>query len=185
MPADALRIRGRHNHLNALAALALCDAIGVPMARLLHAVRTYAGEPHRFQLVATIDGVEYYDDSKGTNVVATVAALRGLGRRCRLIAGGDGKGQDFSALVEPVRRHAASVYLIGADAPRLRETLAATGVPIVDCASLEEAVRRAGDDALDGEAVLLSPACASLDMFRDYEHRGDTFREAVAALKRG
>ncbi len=182
MPADALRIRGQHNRLNALAALALCDAIGVPMARLLHALRSYAGEPHRCQLVATIDGVEYYDDSKGTNVGATVAALRGLGRRCRLIAGGDGKGQDFSALAEPVRRHAASVYLIGADAPRLQEALAASEVPLVACASLEEAVRRASADARDGEAVLLSPACASLDMFRDYEHRGRCFVHAVRAL---
>ncbi len=182
MPADALRIRGLHNRLNALAALALCDAIGAPMAKLLHAVRSYAGEPHRCQLVATIDGVEYYDDSKGTNVGATVAALRGLGRRCRLIAGGDGKGQDFSALVEPVRQHAASVYLIGVDAPRLRETLAASAVPLLACASLEEAVRRSADDALDGEAVLLSPACASLDMFRDYEHRGRCFVQAVRAL---
>ncbi|MBW7924721.1 MAG: UDP-N-acetylmuramoyl-L-alanine--D-glutamate ligase [Burkholderiaceae bacterium] len=182
MPADALRIRGTHNHLNALAALALCDAIGVPMAKMLHGLRSYAGEPHRCQLVATLDGVEYYDDSKGTNVGATVAALRGLGKRCRLIAGGDGKGQDFSALVEPVRAHAASVYLIGVDAPRLQQALAASGVPIVRCDSLEEAVRRAHDDAREGEAVLLSPACASLDMFRNYEHRGRCFVQAVRAL---
>jgi len=185
MPADALRIRGAHNRLNALAALALCDAIGVPMARMLHGLRSYAGEPHRCQLVATIDGVEYYDDSKGTNVGATVAALRGLGRRCRLLAGGDGKGQDFSALVEPVRAHAASVYLIGVDAPRLLQALAASEVPIVLCASLGEAVQRARDDARDGEAVLLSPACASLDMFRNYEHRGRCFVQAVRALDPG
>ncbi len=182
MPADALRIRGTHNHLNALAALALCDAIGVPMAKMLHGLRSYAGEPHRCQLVATLDGVEYYDDSKGTNVGATVAALRGLGKRCRLIAGGDGKGQDFSALVEPVRAHAASAYLIGVDAPRLQQALAASGVPIARCDSLEEAVRRAHDDAREGEAVLLSPACASLDMFRNYEHRGRCFVQAVRAL---
>jgi len=183
MPADALRIRGAHNRLNALAALALCDAIGVPMAKMLHGLRSYAGEPHRCQLVATIDGVEYYDDSKGTNVGATVAALRGLGRRCRLIAGGDGKGQDFAALVEPVRAHAASVYLIGADAPRLQQTLESSGVPIARCRSLEEAVARARDDAREGEAVLLSPACASLDMFRNYEHRGRCFVQAVRALE--
>lgn len=182
MPADALRIRGAHNRLNALAALALCDAIGVPMAKLLHALRSYVGEPHRCQLVATIDGVEYYDDSKGTNVGATIAALRGLGKRCRLIAGGDGKGQDFSALVEPVRAQAASVYLIGADAPRLRQALEASGTPLVECESLEQAVRRASADAQAGEAVLLSPACASLDMFRDYEHRGRCFVQAVRAL---
>lgn len=182
MPADALRIRGAHNRLNALAALALCDVVGVPMAKMLHGLRSYAGEPHRCRLVATIDGVEYYDDSKGTNVGATVAALRGLGRRCRLIAGGDGKGQDFSALVEPVRAHAASVYLIGVDAGRLQQALAPGGVPIARCDSLEEAVRRASEDAGEGEAVLLSPACASLDMFRNYEHRGRCFVHAVRAL---
>ncbi len=183
MPADALRIRGAHNYLNALAALALCDAIGVPMAKMLHGLRSYAGEPHRCQLVATIDGVEYYDDSKGTNVGATVAALRGLGRRCRLIAGGDGKGQDFSALVGPVRTHAAGVYLIGVDAARLQEAFEPSGVPIARCESLEEAVRRASADAASGEAVLLSPACASLDMFRNYEHRGRCFVHAVRALE--
>ncbi len=179
MPADALRIRGEHNWLNALAALALCSAIDVPMAKMLHALRTYAGEPHRCQLVATVDGIDYYDDSKGTNVGATVAALRGLGRRCRLIAGGDGKGQDFAPLAEPVRAHAASVCLIGRDAPALRDALADTGVPLHDCATLAEAVRRAHDDASPGEAVLLSPACASLDMFRNYEHRGQVFVQAV------
>ncbi len=182
MPADALRIRGAHNRLNALAALALCHAVGVPMAKMLHGLRSYAGEPHRCQLVATIDGVEYYDDSKGTNVGATVAALRGLGRRCRLIAGGDGKGQDFSALVEPVRAHAASVYLIGVDAGRLQHALEPSAVPITRCESLEAAVQRASQDAAQGEAVLLSPACASLDMFRNYEHRGRCFVHAVRAL---
>jgi UDP-N-acetylmuramoylalanine--D-glutamate ligase len=182
MPADALRIRGEHNQLNALAALALCSAIGVPMARMLHALRDYAGEPHRCQLLAAIDGVEYYDDSKGTNVGATVAALRGLGRRCRLIAGGDGKGQDFAPLAAPVREQAAGVYLIGRDAATLREALAASGVALADCASLDEAVERAGGDAQPGEAVLLSPACASLDMFRNYEHRGEVFAAAVRRI---
>ena len=179
MPADALRIHGVHNQLNALAALALCSAIGVPMAKMLHALRDYAGEPHRCQLLASIDGVEYYDDSKGTNVGATIAALRGLGRRCRLIAGGDGKGQDFAPLAGAVRDHAASVYLIGRDAPQLRAALSDIGVALLDCASLEEAVGRAGDDARPGEAVLLSPACASLDMFRNYEHRAQVFAAAV------
>jgi UDP-N-acetylmuramoylalanine--D-glutamate ligase len=168
-----------HNQLNALAALALCSAIGVPMAKMLHALRDYAGEPHRCQLLASIDGVEYYDDSKGTNVGATIAALRGLGRRCRLIAGGDGKGQDFAPLAGAVRDHAASVYLIGRDAPQLRAALSDIGVALLDCASLEEAVGRAGDDARPGEAVLLSPACASLDMFRNYEHRAQVFAAAV------
>ncbi len=179
MPADALRIRGVHNQLNALAALALCTSLGVPMAQMLHALRDYAGEPHRCQLLASIDSVEYYDDSKGTNVGATVAALRGLGRRCRLIAGGDGKGQDFSPLAGPVREHAAAVYLIGRDAATLREALADSGVPLFDCASLEQAVARCGADAQPGEAVLLSPACASLDMFRNYQHRAEVFAAAV------
>ncbi|MCL4703410.1 MAG: UDP-N-acetylmuramoyl-L-alanine--D-glutamate ligase [Burkholderiaceae bacterium] len=182
MPADALRIRGLHNQLNALAALALCSAIGVPMAKMLHALRDYAGEPHRCQLLAVIDGVEYYDDSKGTNVGATIAALRGLGRRCRLIAGGDGKGQDFAPLAAPVREHAAAVYLIGRDAPLLRAALQAAPVPLVDCASLEEAVARAAADARSGEAVLLSPACASLDMFRNYAHRAEVFAQAVRGI---
>ena len=182
MPAEALRIRGAHNQLNALAALALCSAIGVPMAKMLYALRDYAGEPHRCRLLGAIDGVEYYDDSKGTNVGATIAALRGLGRRCRLIAGGDGKGQDFAPLAGPVREHAAAVYLIGRDAARLREALADTGVPLVDCAGLEEAVARAAAEARPGEAVLLSPACASLDMFRDYGHRGEVFAAAVRGL---
>jgi len=182
MPVDALRIRGVHNQLNALGALALCSAIGVPMAKMLHALRDYAGEPHRCQLLAVIDGVEYYDDSKGTNVGATIAALRGLGRRYRLIAGGDGKGQDFAPLAGPVHEHAAAVYLIGRDAPLLRASLQATSVPLIDCASLEQAVERAAGDARPGEAVLLSPACASLDMFRSYVHRAEAFAQAVRGI---
>ena len=182
MPADALLIRGRHNQSNALAALALCSAIGVPMARMLHELRAYAGEPHRCQLIAVVDDVEYYDDSKGTNVGATIAALEGLGRRCRLIAGGDGKGQDFAPLAPVVARHAVGVWLIGRDAPRLRAALAGTGVPLTDCAELPSAVRAAAEGARAGEAVLLSPACASLDMFTDYAHRARVFAEAVQAL---
>ncbi len=182
MPADALRIRGAHNHANALAALGLCSAIGVPMARMLHALRTYAGEPHRCQLVAVIDGVEYYNDSKGTNVSATVAGIEGLGRRCWLIAGGDGKGQDFSPLVEPVRRNAAGVVLIGRDAPLLRDVLEPTGVALIECASLASALEYASAAARPGEAVLLSPACASFDMFRNYGHRGEVFMAAVRTL---
>ena len=182
MPADALRIRGLHNQLNALAALALCSAIGVPMAKMLHGLRAYEGEPHRCQLIAVVDDVEYYDDSKGTNVGATVAALEGLGKRCRLIAGGDGKGQDFAPLAPAVARHAAGVWLIGRDAPRLREALAGTGVPMTDCPDLPSAVRAAAEGARAGDAVLLSPACASLDMFRDYAHRAEVFAQAVADL---
>ena len=182
MPADALRIRGAHNQLNVLAALALARAIDIPMAAMLHGLRTFEGEPHRCQLVAVVRDVEYYDDSKGTNVGATVAALSGLGRRCVLIAGGDGKGQDFAPLLAAVRGHASAVLLIGRDAPRLRETLADSGVPLEDCASLERAVRRAAELAAPGEAVLLSPACASFDMFRNYAHRAEAFVVAVREL---
>lgn len=182
MPADAMRVRGSHNHLNALAALALATAIGVPMAAMLHGLRAFAGEPHRCELVAIVREVEYYDDSKGTNVGATAAALGGLGRRCVLIAGGEGKGQDFAPLEQPVRDHARAVLLIGRDASLLRAALARSAVPLEDCASLEQAVARAAALAQPGDAVLLSPACASFDMFRDYAHRAQAFVAAVRRL---
>lgn len=191
MPADALKIRGRHNAMNALAALALCRAIGLPLASLLHGLREYAGEPHRVELVTTIGGVEYYDDSKGTNVGATVAALTGLGTsisgRIVLIAGGDGKGQDFPPLAEPVAKYVRTVLLIGKDAPAIRAALEGSGVELIGCAKLEEAVERAAERAQAGDAVLLSPACASLDMFRNYAHRAQVFVDAVreVALSRG
>jgi UDP-N-acetylmuramoylalanine--D-glutamate ligase len=179
MPADALRIRGAHNQANALAALALARAIGVPMAAMLHGLRAFGGEPHRCELVAVIRDVEWYDDSKGTNVGATVAALAGLGKPAVLIAGGEGKGQDFAPLAPVVAAHAAAVLLIGRDAPAIRGALGGTGVPIVDCPSLEEAVAEAARIVAPGQAVLLSPACASFDMFRNYGHRAQVFVEAV------
>jgi UDP-N-acetylmuramoylalanine--D-glutamate ligase len=190
MPADALRIRGRHNQANALAALALARAAGVPMARLLHGLREYVGEPHRCESVAIIDDVEYVDDSKGTNVGATVAALNGLGQstgypaapRLLLIAGGDGKGQSFEPLAEPVARHAKAVFLIGQDAWRLRAALANSGVELLDCATLEHAVDAAAERARTGDLVLLSPACASFGMFRNYLHRSEVFAAAVQQL---
>ncbi|NMM27039.1 MAG: UDP-N-acetylmuramoyl-L-alanine--D-glutamate ligase [Glaciimonas sp.] len=192
MPTDALHIRGRHNALNALAALALCRAIGLPLAALLHGVREYRGEPHRVELIARIGEVNYYDDSKGTNVGATVAALDGLGAqqgssRLLLIAGGDGKGQDFSSMAEPVAKHVRAVFLIGKDAPALRAALHTTAVALNDCASLEEAVQRAAAVAQPGDAVLLSPACASLDMFANYAQRAQVFVDAVreVGLSRG
>ncbi len=192
MPADALRIRGAHNAMNALAALALCRAIDLPMAPLLHGLREYTGEPHRVELVGVIQDVEYYDDSKGTNVGATVAALNGLGlggrpNRIVLIAGGDGKGQDFSPLDLPVQKYARAVLLIGRDGPAVRAALADSGVELIDCASLEAAVEKAGELATAGDIVLLSPACASLDMFRNYAHRAEVFVDAVRelALSRG
>ena len=196
MPADALHIRGRHNAVNALAALALCRAIGLPLAPLLHGLREYRGEPHRVALVSTVAGVAYYDDSKGTNVGATVAALVGLGSEpgpggsahIWLIAGGEGKGQDFSPLAEPVRRHARAVLLIGRDAGQIRAALDTThGTEVIDCTTLEEAVQRAAAGAAAGDIVLLSPACASFDMFTNYGHRAQVFIDAVRelALARG
>jgi UDP-N-acetylmuramoylalanine--D-glutamate ligase len=194
MPADALKIRGLHNAANALAALALCRACGLPLAPLLHGLREYAGEPHRVELVATIDGVDYYDDSKGTNVGATVAALQGLGKafagadqQILLIAGGDGKGQDFSPLAQPVAAYARAVLLIGRDAPAVRAAIDATGVPAFDLDDLPQAVRRAAGLARSGDAVLLSPACASLDMFTNYAHRAQVFVDTVRdiALDKG
>ncbi|WP_051953796.1 Mur ligase family protein [Xenophilus azovorans] len=213
MPADALRIRGQHNAMNALAALALAVAAGCPLAPMLYGLREYAGEPHRVEPVALVDDIEFFDDSKGTNVGATAAALLGLGgersagppqasesplggqrghevpsvgavvqRRIVLIAGGEGKGQDFGPLAEPVGRYARAVVLIGRDAPILRAALEGTGVPLLDAASMDEAVLLAARRAQPGDAVLLSPACASFDMFRDYAHRAEVFRGAVQAL---
>ncbi len=186
MPVDALKIRGRHNATNVLAALALCRAIELPLAPLLHAARQYAGEPHRVELVTTIGGVEYIDDSKGTNVGATVAALEGLGAgrgaHLLLIAGGDGKGQDFAPLAPAVARHVKSVLLIGRDAPQIRAALAATGVPMQDCETLPQAVRAAAGQAREGDKVLLSPACASLDMFTNYAHRAQVFVDTVREI---
>jgi UDP-N-acetylmuramoylalanine--D-glutamate ligase len=194
MPADALRIRGLHNAANALAALALCRAVGLPLAPLLHGLREYGGEPHRVELITAIDGVEYYDDSKGTNVGATVAALEGLGktfgetgRQILLIAGGDGKGQEFAPLAAPISRYVRAVLLIGRDAPAIRAALEPTGVPCFDLSGLPEAVRRASGLAKSGDVVLLSPACASLDMFTNYAHRAQVFVDAVRdiALEKG
>jgi UDP-N-acetylmuramoylalanine--D-glutamate ligase len=189
MPADALRIRGLHNATNALAALALCRAIGLPFAPLLHGLRDYQGEPHRVELVAAIDAIDYYDDSKGTNVGATVAALNGLGKafggeaqKIVLIAGGDGKGQQFEPLAEPCARYVRAVLLIGRDAPLLRAAIEPSGVDLVDCATLPEAVRRASALAEAGDCVLLSPACASFDMFTGYGHRAQVFVDAVREL---
>jgi len=184
MPADALRIRGRHNALNALAALALAGNAGGDLAPMLFGLREYQGEPHRVEPVTVLNGVEYFDDSKGTNVGATVAALHGLGvdRRLVVILGGDGKGQDFAPLSEPVSRYARAVVLIGRDAPALREVLQHSGVTLLDAATLEEAVKLCSEQAHSGDAVLLSPACASMDMFRNYAHRAEVFVSAVNHL---
>ena len=182
MPADALRIRGLHNAANALAAFALTRAIDLPPAPLLHGLREYRGEPHRVELIASIDGIDYVDDSKGTNVGATVAALEGLAQRAVLIAGGDGKGQDFDPLAAPVARWCRAVMLIGRDAPKIRAALEATGIAMSDHATLEEATRAATALAQPGDVVLLSPACASLDMFRNYAHRAAVFHDTVEEI---
>jgi len=184
MPTDMLRIYGRHNAVNALAALALAHSVGCALSPMLYGLREYRGEPHRVQSIAIVCGVEYFDDSKGTNVGATVAALTGLGteRRLVLILGGAGKGQDFTPLAAPVARYARAVLLIGQDAAHIRMALQDTGVPLWDCPNLPEAVRIAAGCAHAGDAVLLSPACASLDMFDHYRHRAQVFRDAVQGL---
>ena len=184
MPADALRVRGRHNAANALAALALATAIGCPLAPMLHGLRDYHGEPHRVQHIATVGGVDAFDDSKGTNVGATVAALNGLGAdkapgRLVVILGGDGKGQDFAPLREPVRHFARAVATLGRDAERIEAALAGIGVTTQRHATLEAATRWCFEQAQAGDAVLLSPACASLDMFRNYAHRAQVFVDEV------
>jgi UDP-N-acetylmuramoylalanine--D-glutamate ligase len=183
--AEELPIHGRHNVSNALAACALAHAAGAPLESLAAGLRSFRGLPHRVQRVAERGGVSWYDDSKGTNVGAAIAALEGMGRKAVLIAGGEGKGQDFAPLAPAVRSHARAVLLIGRDAPLIEKALQATGVPIEHCKTLQAAVKRAAKLAQKGDAVLLSPACASFDMFRDYAHRGQVFSQSVKALANG
>jgi len=201
MPADALQIRGRHNASNALAALALTTSVGIPLGPMLHALRDYRGEPHRVETVMTVSGIDAIDDSKGTNVGATVAALQGLGPdvapgKLVIILGGDGKGQDFGPLREPVLRYARAVACIGRDADAIAQALHGEhglqnghGETIVlqRHDSLPAATLWAFEQAKTGDAVLLSPACASLDMFRNYAHRAEVFVATVRelALERG
>ncbi len=183
--AGEIRLAGLHNAANALAALALCREVGLPCAPLLAALREFKGLPHRVELVGEASGVRWYDDSKGTNVGSTVAALAGLARggaKIVLIAGGEGKEQDFSPLKSAVARSARSMVLIGRDAPLIESAVAGAGVPVRRAASMDEAVVLSAAQARAGDIVLLSPACASFDMFRDYRHRGDVFRAAVQSL---
>jgi UDP-N-acetylmuramoylalanine--D-glutamate ligase len=187
MPADALRVRGRHNAANALAALALATAAGCELAPMLHGLREYRGEPHRVEPVGRIAEVEFFDDSKGTNVGATVAAIEGLGAdrypaKLVLILGGDGKGQDFAPLAPGLARHARAVALIGRDAAQIEAAIAGTGVPMQHHTTLEEATTWCLAQAHSGDSVLLSPACASLDMFRNYAHRAEVFVATVQRL---
>ena len=186
MPADALRIRGRHNAVNALAALALATTAGCALGPMLYGLREYRGEPHRVESVGIVSDIEYFNDSKGTNVGATVAALHGLGaeRKVVIILGGEGKGQDFSPLADPVARFARAAVFIGRDGPLIRAVLEGRGVTLLDAADMHEAVALATQRAHAGDAVLMSPACASFDMFDNYPHRGRVFRESVQALAR-
>ena len=183
MPQSALPVAGLHNAANALAALALTHALGLPMEALLRGLVHFKGLPHRVEKVAEIEGVTYYDDSKGTNVGATEAALYGMGRRrAVVILGGDGKGQNFSPLKNAVEANARAVLLIGRDAQLIAAAIEGCGVETYPVASLQEAVEEAQRLAHSGDAVLLSPACASFDMFRNYIHRADVFIEAVEQL---
>ena len=182
MRTDELQVAGLHNAANALAALALCRAIDLPYAPLLQALREFHGLPHRVEKVAEVNGVTFYDDSKGTNVGATEAALNGMCEKVILIAGGDGKGQDFSPLKSAVAAHARAVVLIGRDGEKIAAAIAGGGVPMLRAASMDDAVNTAFEQAKSGDAVLLSPACASFDMFRNYEHRAQVFVAAVKAL---
>ncbi len=184
LPADALRIRGRHNALNALAALALGEAAGCTLAPMLFGLREYRGEPHRVESLGQIQDIEFFDDSKGTNVGATVAAISGLGadRKLVVILGGVGKGQNFSPLARPVAEHARAVVLLGRDAKLIAESIITAGLPVFYANSMENAVSLSFEHARAGDAVLMSPACASFDMFKNYIDRAEIYRAAVAAI---
>ena len=182
MPVDALRLRGMHNAANVLAALALARTLDLGWGALLRAASDYLGEPHRAAYVRTIKDVDFIDDSKGTNVGATVAALEGMGQRVVLIAGGLGKGQDFSPLAVAAAQHARAVVLIGQDAEAIADALSPFNLTLLRAKDLDDAVSQALAQAEAGDAVLLSPACASMDMFRNYIHRGEMFVEAVTSL---
>jgi len=187
IPTEALLIKGRHNATNTLAALGLGQAIQLSMASLLHGLRDYRGEPHRVQGIAVVDDVEYIDDSKGTNVGATLAALEGLGvtagnQKIILIAGGDGKGQNFAPLTSAIHQYVKHVFLLGKDAQKIADVIDHQKVTVSRVSSIEEAVAQAASFAKAGDKVLLSPACASLDMFKDYVHRAEVFANAVNEL---
>ena len=181
LPLEAMRLRGRHNAANALAALALGEAIGLPLQSMLDELISFSGLPHRSQWVADVDGVSYVNDSKGTNVGATLAAVAGMAGPLIVIAGGDGKSQDFTPLREAFRSKVHCVILIGRDAPLIEQVLRDI-CTTQRSPSLEDAVRAAAKVARPGDTVLLSPACASLDMFRNYAHRGEVFSDAVREL---
>jgi UDP-N-acetylmuramoylalanine--D-glutamate ligase len=178
-----LKIAGLHNAANALAAVALCRGIGIEYAPIIQTLYNFKGLPHRVEWVAKIDDVDYYDDSKGTNVGATCAALSGLPQKIVLIAGGDGKGQDFTPLADALAANARAVVLIGRDAGLIELALLQTNIPIYRAEDLPEAVNIAKKVAQVGDTVLLSPACASFDMFKNYVHRAEVFVDAVKQLE--
>jgi len=181
MPLSGMKIKGLHNAANALASLALGEALSLPMAAMLAELAAFPGLPHRSQWVADVSGVTYINDSKGTNVGATIAAVSGMAGPLIIIAGGDGKNQDFAPLADVFRGKVRHTVLIGRDADAVARAL--RGVSTTEtCASLEDAVKAAARAAKPGDTVLLSPACASLDMFRDYTHRGSVFTQAVKEL---
>lgn len=182
LKAGEMQVAGLHNVANALAAVALCRVIDIPMPDLIEGLRSFKGLPHRVERVAEIGGITYYDDSKGTNVGATIAALKGLGCKAVLIAGGQGKGQNFAPLSPVVSRHARGVVLIGSDAPVIAAALDGCGVKVARARDMSDAVHQAAGLAQSGDAVLLSPACASFDMFRNYKHRAEAFVQAVEEL---
>jgi UDP-N-acetylmuramoylalanine--D-glutamate ligase len=182
MPVDALGIKGLHNALNTQAALLLSRACGTTWAPMLRAAGEYAGEPHRMEFVRSVSGIDFFNDSKGTNVGATAAGLEGLGRRIVLIAGGVGKGQDFEPLVSVLKRHVSAVILIGQDATLMAQVFAPSEVPAVFAGDMKEALLQAFKHAQEGDAIVLSPACASFDMFQNYPHRGQVFVNEVTEL---
>ena len=183
MKASELQVAGMHNLTNALAALALCRGIRLPYPRLLQGLRTFSGLPHRVQKIAEFGGIRFFDDSKGTNVAATVAALDGLDGQSVVILGGQGKGQDFTPLMPAIARKARAVVLIGQDSDQIEKAIAKADVKIERATDMHDAVVRAHRLAQPGDAVLLSPACASFDMFRDYQHRAEMFAQAVTELE--
>ncbi len=183
MQASSLKVAGLHNVLNALASLALCSVLDVPEEALAGALSEFSGLPHRVEKIGEIGGVAFYDDSKGTNVGATVAALVGLPAKSVLILGGEGKGQDFSPLKTAVENHSRAVVLIGRDASIIERAIAGVSIPIMHASSMDEAVDKAFYTAKTGDAVLLSPACASFDMFRNYVHRAEAFSAAFKRLE--
>ena len=182
LAAADVPLQGLHNAANVLAALALCESIGLPRAELLQHIQSFKGLPHRVEKVGEKNGITFIDDSKGTNVGATAAAIAGFQAPIVLIAGGQGKGQDFTPLRAALHNKARAVLLIGIDAPQIRRDLAGAGVELIDCTTLPEAVQKAYQIAQSGDIVLLSPACASFDMFKGYAHRSEVFIEAFHAL---